>query len=305
MSRLNQALIRKADLAITDLVPPGGGKLNPEQSNTFFRKLIAQPTVIRIARTVPMTAPEREINKIGFGARILKPGISATPLSPANRSKPDLSKIVLSTKEVIAEVRIPYDVLEDNIEGDNFSNTVMDLMAERAALDVEELVFRGDTGSGDPYLALVDGMAKAATSNPVAAGSFNNNRDIFKAMLLAMPDQFVRNRAAMRFLCTIDQETLYRDETADRLTGLGDSTITGTAPVFGYGISLEPCAMCPTGTMFLLDPKNIVIGYHRTVRVETDRDITARVWIIVLTMRVGFIYEEVDAVIKATGIVTT
>jgi hypothetical protein len=121
-------------------------------------------------------------------------------------------------------------------------------------------------------------------------------------MIINMPDQYLRNRAAMRFFTTVDQETNYRDETADRQTGLGDATITGTAPVFGFGVPLEPCAMCPAATMFLADPKNIVIGYHRQVRVETDRDITARIWIIVLTMRVGFLFEEVDAVVKATNV---
>ena len=300
MSRLNQQLIRKADMVIGDLA--SGGRLNPEQANAFFRKLIAQPTIIRISRTVPMTAPEREINKIGFGTRILRPGVSATPLAAVDRAKPDLSKILITSKEVIAEVRIPYDVLEDNIEGDNFSNTVMDLMAERSALDLEELIFRGDTASGDLYLKLFDGIAKLAIQNPFAAGAAPSTRDVFKGMIINMPDQYLRNRSAMRFFTTVDQETNYRDETADRLTGLGDATIMGTAPVFGYGVPLEPCAMCPLSTMFLMDPKNVIIGYHRQVRVETDRDITARVWIIVLTMRVGFNFEEVDAVVKATAV---
>src|SRR5262252_55170 len=266
MSRLNQALmaprsVQKADIVIGDLT--SGGRLNPEQSDTFFRKLIAQPTVIRIARTVPMSAPEREINKVGFGSRILRAGVSATPLAAVDRSKPDLSKVLLQAKELIAEVRIPYDVLEDNIEGENFSNTIMDLMAERAALDLEELVFKGDTGSADLFLKSFNGIAISATQNPVAGAGATSVRDVFKSMIINMPDQFLRNRAAMRFFLPIDMETNYRDETADRRTGLGDATIQGTAPVFGYGVPLEPCAMCPAGNIFLMDPKNVIIGYHR------------------------------------------
>ena len=149
-------LIKKADLALSDLA--AGGLLTVEQSDRFFRKLIKSPTILRQVRTVVMSKPEMEINKIGFGTRIMRPAASATPLIQADRAKPDLGKVTLSTKEVIAEVRIPYDVLEDNIEGGNIAvdpqsgagglhGTLVDLIAERAALDFEELLLLGDTGS--------------------------------------------------------------------------------------------------------------------------------------------------------------
>ena len=46
--------------------------LNPEQGAAFIRKLIKQPTLIRVCRVVEMIAPIRKINKIGFGSRILR-----------------------------------------------------------------------------------------------------------------------------------------------------------------------------------------------------------------------------------------
>ena len=175
----NKELLRKADIAVGDL-QSNGGYLNPEQADTFIRKLLIQPTLISQVRRVVMNSPVRKINKIQFASRILKPAVSATPLSSGDRSKPTTEQIELNTKEVIAEVRLPYDVIEDNIERGNVGamtdaggspmsgglrDTIMTLIAERCALDLEELSILGDTGSGDTYLALQDGYLKRFTSN--------------------------------------------------------------------------------------------------------------------------------------------
>jgi hypothetical protein len=116
----NRELIRKADIAIADLTG-NGGYLNPEQNNRFIRTLIEQPTLLNSVRTVAMNSPQMKINKIGFGSRVLRAATSATALQSSDRVKPDLSNVQLSTKEVIAQVNIPYEVLEDNIEGGNVS----------------------------------------------------------------------------------------------------------------------------------------------------------------------------------------
>ena len=155
----NGSLLRKADLAIADL-QSNGGVLNPEQGAAFIRILIKQPTLIRVCRVVEMVSPERKINKIGFGSRILRAATSAVALTATGsngtaldgRAKPTTSQIQLNTKEQIAEVRIPYDVMEDNIERATTAQnelpntgpaglrqTIIDLIAERAALDMEEL----------------------------------------------------------------------------------------------------------------------------------------------------------------------
>jgi len=139
MGSTNQDLIQKADLALADLAT--AGKLNPEQTDRFIRTLIDQPTLLNQVRTVAMGAPQMKINKIGFGSRILQPAVSATALSSGSRAKPDLGQVQLDTKEVIAEINIPYDVIEDNIEKGNVNvplqtgagglhQTIVDLIAE-------------------------------------------------------------------------------------------------------------------------------------------------------------------------------
>jgi hypothetical protein len=280
--------------------------------------LIDQPTILKSSRSVIMTAPQRQINKIGFGSRILKAATSATALSSGDRSKPTTSQVLLSTKEVIAEIRLPYDVIEDNIERGNinaaganashqpvqggFKDTIVAMIAERAALDLEELALLGDTGSGDAYLALVNGFIKQATTNVVSAGGAVINRTLLKNGMKAMPDKYLRNRVALNHYFSVDNETEYRETVAQRETTVGDAAINTNAPLFAYGVPVVPVALMPAASGLFTHPKNFIFGIQRDISVEVDKDISARVFIIVLTARVDFKYEEEEAVVKYTNI---
>lgn len=311
----NEDLVKKADWAVGDL--SSGGLLNAEQSNAFIRKLLVQPTILRQARSVTMSSPQRNINKIQFASRILRPGVSGTALGIVDRSKPITEQITLNTKEVIAEIRLPYDVIEDNIERGNIGthtdvggtptaggvrDTIMTLIAERAALDLEELALLGDTGSGDPYLALVDGYLNQATSNTVDNASAGIGKSMFKAGLQAMPDQYLRNLNSLRHFVSVDNEIEYRDTISNRETGLGDAIIQGTSPVFGFGVPVEMASLMPGSLGLLTTPLNLIFGLQRDIHIETDKDISSRTYIIVLTARVDFKIEEEDACVKYINI---
>lgn len=308
----NNTLIKKADIALSDLANDGG-LLNPEMTDRFIRTLIDEPTIINRARTVTMNAPTRKINKIGFGSRILRPATSHTALDAADRSKPDLSQIQLDTEEVIAEVQIPYDVLEDNIEGGNINAgmtsgagglhaTIVTLMAQRAALDLEELLLLGDTGSGDPYLALLDGYLKRSTSHVVDAGGATIDKSLLKAGVKAMPDKYLRNRAALAHMVSVDNDTEYRDTYASRQTALGDNMLQGTGPVYAWGSQLTSVPLMPNTSGLFCNPLNLIFGIQRRITIEYDKDIRARAFIIVITTRVANQIEEEDAVVKYTNI---
>lgn len=307
----NEEVIRKADLALSDLET--AGKLNPEQTDRFIRTLIDQPTLLASVRTVAMGAPQMKINKIGFGTRILHPAVSAIALAPELRAKPDLGQVQLETKEIIAEVNIPYDVLEDNIEKGNVNvplqtgagglhQTIVDLIAERAALDLEELGIQGDTTNvGDPYLALQDGYLKLSTANIVnVGGAFD--KSAVKQALKTMPTRYLRNRSAMSHFVSVDNETEIRDQYGARQTALGDAQVQGLLPVYVYGSKVTPVALMLGTSGLFTDPMNLIFGIQRNIMIEYDKDIRARVFIIVLTCRVDFAIEEVNAVVKYTGI---
>jgi hypothetical protein len=314
----NQELIKKADMALADLA--SGGLLLPEQADSFIRKLLVQPTLLNQVRTVTMNSPQRNINKIGFGQRILKKATSATALSEADRSKAVTSQVNLNTSEVIAEVRLPYDVIEDNIEPGQINtagasavappvlgglkDTIIRMIAERAALDLEELAILGDSGDADPYLAMKEGYLKLATDHVIDAGAAAVNKDMFKQGLKAMPDQYMRNLAQLRHYVSVNNEIEYRDTFASRETTGGDNQFVtqAQAPVFGFGVPLNAVSLMPGAQGLLCHPLNMIMGIQRQISIEVAKSITERVFIIVLTARVDFQIEETDAVVKYTNI---
>lgn len=304
MSTMNEkALLEKADLTVAALAG-SGGKLLPEQSNAFLDLVYDQPTIINGARMVRMGRPQMYIEKIGFANRILVPAESGVAVTAAERAAPTTGKIELTTKELIAEVNIPYDVLEDNIEKGNLEATIMQHMAQRVAYDLEEWSVLGDTTSSDPYLAMQDGFLKLADSHVVSLTSPNNTigKTVFKNAIKAMPSKYLRNRSAFNFYVSPSQETEYRDIVADRQTALGDNTLEGYRPVMAYGVPVRTAAIMPDAKCLFTNPQNLIYGVQRDIMIETDKDIRRRVYIIVLTLRACVQIEEKDAVVVVEGL---
>lgn len=332
----SRELLQKADMTIADLISDGG-YLQPEDSAMFFRKLIKEPTILRQARMVEMLAPQRKINKIGFGTRILRAATSGTALGNPSasglggRAVATTEVIQLNTSEVIAEVNLPYDVLEDNIEraltADNAASnargpgglkeTILALMAEQAALDLEELALLGDVAytngsdsDDEDYLSLMDGWIKLCTvGGKLPSGAYNGfshvydianggvDKAVFREMKKTMPKQYLRVLRQMQYIGSTDMETMWRDSLANRGTALGDATLVGDSPVPAYGIPVTGAAMMPSAKVLLTNPKNLIMGIQRQFSMEFDKNIQTRKYIIVLTARVAVAVEETDATV--------
>jgi len=297
-------------MALADLTS-NGGILQPAQAMKFLRIMIDESVVMKEATVVPMKSHKQQIDKIRFGTRILRNGTEGAPLPEADRSKPDLSQVELDAQLLKAEVRLNNEVLEDSIERGQLKQTIMTLMAERIALDAEELVINGDTASTDPFLATFDGLIKQITSNVVPLSpTASISKSVFRDMLKAMPSAFLRMKRKMRFYTSTDAELDWRDSLSDRATVLGDSQITqdttvpyGGVPVMDVPVFPETLGSGTNETVVLLtDPKNINVGVWRQIRFETDKDISSGVVIIVATMRMDTKFSEETATVKATGV---
>lgn len=320
----NAEIIQKADFELNDLT--NKGLLNPEQAAKFIRKLIKEPTILRDARTVEMSAPQRNINKIQFASAIMKPGATTggagTPgaaLATADRSSPTTEQIQLNTSEVMAEVRIPYDVIEDNIErgnvgthqeggnpaaGGGFVDTILTLMSERAALDLEDMALNGDTGIVSGLLSLQDGYIKLIEDggNIADAAGATISKEIFKDGVKTLPDQYLRQRNAMRHFVSHDNETEYRDTVANRATAVGDGALQGLPEVFAFGVPVRPVSLMPASKGLFTNPLNLLWGIQRAMHLEWDKEITSRTLIIVLSARVAVQVEETEAAVAYNNI---
>ncbi|MGC5326442.1 phage major capsid protein [Brevibacillus sp. SYSU BS000544] len=293
MGLTNRQIIEKAAMSLSDL--SSGGLMSPEQSIKFFSMIQAAPTLLKDVRLVQMKSDQMKIEKIGFGSRILRPGAdSAASAGPGT--------IQLDAKEVMAEVRITYDSLENNIAGSNMQDVLMQMLAERMAIDLEELVVNGDPSSSDAFLQLLPGIRKQAVSHVVDFASAQLDRTAFKKGHLAIPAKYLRNPAEWKFYTSYAAELEWKDMIAARQPVAGDG-----GPSTVYGIPVKGIAMLQnydngSGTivsdMLLCHPKNIAVGINSDIRIEVEKDIRARQFIIVLTAKIDAKFEEEDAVAK-------
>lgn len=309
MTTDNRSILQKADMALSDLVTDGG-LLLPAQAKRFMRIAIDESVVTKMATVKPMKSQKEKVEKIQFGSRILRAGAEATALSEADRSKPTTDEIELDTKLFKAEVRLSNELLEDSIERSALRQTIMQLMGERIALDLDEIVVNGDTASADPFLAQFDGILKQATSNVVDTGGAALTKSSLRDIIRSMPTEFRKNKRAMRFLTSPNAEIDYRDSLSDRATALGDNMLMQEMPVGYSGIRVEDVPVMPEDlgggnnktNVVLLDPKNITIGWWRQIRMETDKLVSEGVVIIVATMRLDMKFTHEPAVVKGTEV---
>lgn len=305
----NRSLLQKADLALADLLADGG-LLEPAHAMKFIRLMIDDAVIMKLATVKPMKAQKDKIDKIQFGAPILRAGSEATALPEADRAKPTTSDVELDAKLFKAEVRLSNEVLEDSIERNSLKQTVMQLMAERLSTDMDDTIVNSDTASATPRLAQFDGLLKQATTNIVDAAGSKLTRSVLRDTLRTMPTEFRKNKKALRYLTSSNAEIDYRDSLADRGTDLGDRMVQSEAPVGYSGIGVLDVPLFPedlTGgadktNVILADPKNLTVGIWRQIRLETDKLISEGVMLIVATMRFDFKYAHEPAVVKAINV---
>jgi hypothetical protein len=182
----------------------------------------------------------------------------------------------------------------------------MQQIAERAAIDMEEVVVNGDTASADPFLKLFDGVMKQATSHVHDFASAALSRDAFKYAYKKCPAKYIRNPREWKFYTSHFVNLEWHDLVANRATNLGDKALEG-GTVTAYGVDVVGVGNIKpyndgTGKdvsdILFTHPKNIIIAMSRDIRVEYERDIRRRGFTIVLTAKVDAKFEEEDAVAK-------
>lgn len=305
----NRSLLEKADLALADLTA-GGGVLLPAQAQKFMRLLIKQSVLMQMATVVPMAAPKLQLSKIKFGSRILRPGREATALAPADRARPDLSFLELDAQLFKAEIYLSDEVLEDNIERGELRQTILEMIAEAAGRDMEEVIINGDTTSPDPFLATLDGLLKQSTSHVVDAAGTGLSKNLLRDMLKSLPSEYLRDKKQMAFLTSVDAELDYRNSLAERATVGGDKFLEEDAPALYSGVPVMPVPLFPENlglgsnrtVALLCNPKNIQVGIWRQIRLESFRDVSAGVLRVVATMRFDARFAEEPGVAKLINI---
>lgn len=305
----NRDIVQKADFLLAQLAP--GGLLEPAQADRFIRLAIDASVLMQRMTRIDMRSPKELREKIRYDQRALRQGSEATALNLAERSRPTTSKVELDAQLVKAETRISFEAMEDSIERGNFEQTVRDTLAERVALDLEDLAVNGDTTSADLLLKTLDGFRAQTTSNIVNAGGATLSRPVLKDTLKAMPSEYRRNKRSLQFFSADEAVIDYHESLGDRATALGDQHVVTDMNRGFEGMPVVDVPVFPTdlgvGTneteMLFTDPANMLFGVWRQIRVDNDKDVSAGVYIIVVSARVDFKWAEETAVVKTQGVV--
>jgi hypothetical protein len=307
---MNQNELLQKALETADLMA-GGGELNPEQSEKFITYLRDLSVMAKDARQIPMKSRKRDINKIGIGARASVPATEGQ--DPGVRQKPTFNKVTLDTVEIMTPFEITYDVFEDNIEGENLENSIIKLFATQIAMDHEELYIMGDVDHPtDSYLKLTNGWRKLAKTGGHLYNHGGNgiSTDVLGKLLDMMPEKYLRDYNDLRYYVSPKFEHNYKRLLGQRPTPVGDKFLLENAPATYAGIPLVRVPMIPSNLTETIDGntftdltfviltlrKNLITGIHRSMTLEKDKNIFARVRQYAFTSRVDATFEEVDAV---------
>ena len=178
-------------------------------------------------------------------------------------------------------MRLSDEVLEDSIERGELRQTMMEMIADAIARDMEDVAIGGDTASVDPFLATMDGILKQATSNVVDAAGTPITKDLLRDMLKTLPSEYLRDKKAMRYLSSVDADLDYRNTLADcdgAWATVSSRTTrrcsTGRAGAAHSALPREPRRGRRPDGHLLCNPKNVHVGIWRNIRFESDRDIS-------------------------------
>ena len=298
----NQEILEKIHGALKAITTRdlGSSRLARSKQQRFVRTISESTPLLDAARRIDMQSHTHDIDRVGFASRIL--GRATENEAGTNESKPDFHTNTLESVEVMAIAGITDSTLEDNIEKEGFEDTLLDLIADRTGIDLEELFINGDKDSTDDFLSLTDGWLKKS-ANEITAEDFDTTdpESMFDAMLKAVPKKYLRNRSEWTFWVHWDIEDAYRNVLRKRGTGLGDTAQT-TAQTLAYkGIKVQDCSNMPEGTALLVPSSNLVYGIYRDIFIEPDRIPKARRTDFVTTLRVDCHFEDENAAVVGRG----
>lgn len=308
----NRSLLAKADLALSDLVSDGG-YLQPAQAKKFIRVMIKRAKLSSRIHVTPLDSPTQLVEKIRFAGQVLQPGTPGVALSEGQRAKPDLGKVQWDAQMFKAEVRLNNAVLEQSIERGNLKGTIMDELSKAVGRDAEKVLIQGNTSSADPLLAQLDGILVKATTNTVNAGSTRVDADLLDSMLRQLPKEFISESDQMEYMTSVNAQLDYNKWLQARGTGYGDKVLeNGGIPKY-HKIPVEDYTLFPetgfTGSdetnVLLSHPKNIDYGILKKVRLDTGKDVSAGVLIIVVETWFDVIFVEETATVKAYNVLNS
>ena len=276
--------------------------LNDEQFNTFMRAATINQSILQDASFRRMNAMNQVVSSTSVVGRVLQNGYDSNGATEDQLTEATIGfgKAELNSTKLKALTSILDDDKEDNIEREQFEQTLLSMMGEAVGRDLEAVcVFGNDAytsgspAAKDPLFSTFDGWLEQAKSYQVksdgAKGAGTKDFDLddgidamFDAMIGKLPVPYraagLMNRLA--FYVPWEVYDAYQNLLASRVDALGDANLTGR-PALTYKnipVKYAPVLDAADGrTVFgnvpsiLTIPEFVWYGVYKDLSVEPNR----------------------------------
>lgn len=316
IKKLNEAF---SDISVGDL-NAGGAKLDPEQTETFFRRGIENSNFLNDVQSFSMRADTVKMPKVIMSEPItaVAPAGTSPYLNNAQdnrhldqnlRENPTFEQVVISAQEYMAEFYVSDDVMDNNVEGRNLYNIIMEMASKRITNDLELLLLQSDNpgavhpkASFQAALRLQNGVVKNVSSYVVNGGGNGIIVSTIGNAMKLVPAIYQAELPNMKLYVPYQKEIDYRQTLAARQTNLGDQAQTSNVQSRIMGKDIVALNTLPATTGLLINPKNVLLGFQREMTVETVRNARARSTTIVMHYKAAFGVMEELAAVKITNL---
>lgn len=237
----------------------GVGLLSPEQNKRFFVLVKQFNVLMGLTRMVPMRNRTKDVEKLHVSEPITRAATENT-LHPSP-TELKTNKVELYAKKLISNWDITHETLQENIEQENFEDTVMEALIERISIDLEQLAIMGDEATvvtpgnaASSLLVANDGWYKKALSSHVLdVDGAPLTRGVFAEMLRMMPKQY-RSDPNMRFIMSDSLYIDWQDLLAGGNNFAADSGAIGNDAIAGSALNTGNGGSAPYGKRILRAP---------------------------------------------------
>lgn len=295
-----------------DVPDLGRGVLPVQRFGQFVREVRETSTIIAEARNLnALQSYEVDISRIGMTVQ-LEPGrdSSGSKVAPTDDTV-EVKTNTLQMKELITKIGVEDETIEDNIERNQFEQTIVSLLGQGVSYDLECYFLHSDTSltSGRDLYRINDGWMKLAAEQITEAKADPEAEDwplnLFDAMIDAIPSRYKQKLPQMKFYVSYNILKDYREYLKSRETSLGDQAITQGQNITYEGLPVQyvPAldALQDGKVRALLTvPANLVYGFWRNIKVEPQRDAPMRRTEYIVSLRADCHYEDEKGAVSAT-----
>lgn len=281
-------LLEKAAISETTLP---SSVMNRAQSDRFIDLVTDTSVLLKAIRRARVSIQKGEINKLDLGS-IVTEGASAT--SSATTRTPSDSTVEWDTVKYRSAFDLKTDFIEDNIEGGNVRDTLLNMFSKRMSIDAEMASIEGDedltTGDvqsdSNNLLGVNDGFIEIFNDNvpsaqQVDAAGAASSLKLFYDMKRKVPSRYRVAKPDYRWCVPSSVYDKWTYDMTQRGTVVGDAARQGQVGRTPLGIPMVEVPLMPEDLtygsnsdatqMWYTPLKNMIWFIQREITVEWDR----------------------------------